>query len=117
MTTRSNLLWIILLLSVHFGSAHAADCAKPGTTLKATNTVVVRDAPPQEKFLFVVGSPGNKLGELKSDALVTVNDCAIISAPFRKDVWIKATATDGTSGWMYSGSTSKLTNFKFKPAE
>lgn len=101
----------LAMAAVSTGVVANADCTKAGTVLSATNSVFMRESPPEEKILFFVAPPGPKVAELMAGEIVTVQSSEIVSAPFRQDVWANVKAQNGASGWIYCGSKSKLLNF------
>ncbi len=97
-------------------AAHAAggDCTTPGTVLSSTTNVTLRSSPPKEGFLFIVGAPGEKVANAGTGERFTVLDSETVAAALRKDVWVKAANSKGLAGWVYCGTTNKLTNFRIE---
>ena len=117
-TIQLFLRFLLLLTWVSSGAIHAEEAAiKPGTTLKAGNSVKVRDAPPYEKFLVFIGKPGNEIQQLDSGETFQVKEVKQISVPFGKDIWIKGVTSKGTTGWAYYGNEEKTVNFVNPPKE
>jgi hypothetical protein len=109
---RSALLLVGISAAALFNLANAGECPRTGGFLEATEKVPIRASPPTEKFLFFVGAPGDKLGELSVGTKVKVVGSETISALLQKDVWIKTEAPSGVVGWVYCGAETKATNFK-----
>lgn len=82
-----------------------------GSVLQAEQLVKLRASPPDKKFLFFVGGPGEELGTIKSGETLTVESTRRVEAPFRQDVWVKVRTERGNVGWAYYG-TAKSGNFK-----
>lgn len=85
---------------------------KEGAVLKAGNSVVVRESPPTEKFLFFVGRPGKEIQQLPTGQTFKVEEVKTISVPLGADIWVKGKTSSGKTGWIYYGDKEKSVNFE-----
>ncbi len=113
MNTRTATLVVVACAFTATPASAGGTCLLPGTKLKPTESVPIREKPPEERFLFVVSPPGAQLSVTQPDESVTVIKCQLIEGPARQDIWIE-TRSRGATGWSYAGSSAELKNFKLE---
>lgn len=102
-----------ILAVFSMGNAFSEDAIREGAVLEVGNqTVILRESPPVERFLFFVEGPGAEVQQLSTGQQLTVEEVKTISAPLRKDVWVKGRAEDGVVGWVYYGDEGESVNFE-----
>ena len=111
MNTRTATLILVACAFTASTASAGETCLLPGTKLRPTEPVPIREKPPEERFLFVVSPPGPQVSVTKLDEPVTVTKCQLVDGPARKDIWIE-TKSPSATGWSYAGSGAELKNFR-----
>ncbi len=110
----SRALCIATAVCLCSSAAVAGELPQKGATLQTTNTVKLRQAPPQQSLGLFVGDPGKETHSLPAGTKVKVQQVDRVKVPFDQHTWVKVQAENGQEGWAYFGNDDKSANFKPK---